>query len=146
MIQVSRVKDRLNFCLVLLAIIFLFIPAEMRLQAQQFQPTASNVDPFYLNLFEEAKLAFNKGRFEEAFQDFKIAAFGFLDEPDLLSEAFVYLTISAYNLQRIDQVEYYLKEISRFRLNTRITSSSLPEELKEQFNRIRSAFKNGVSG
>jgi len=146
MTMVSRVKHRLDFCPSILAFLFLFILPGMSLQPQQSQPPTSRVDPFYLNLFEEAKQVFNRGEFDEAFQDFKLAAFGFLDEPDLLGEAFVYLTVSAYNLKRTDQVEHYLKEISRFKLTTRIADSSLPEGLKEQFNRIQSAFKNAVRG
>ncbi|MCR4395222.1 MAG: hypothetical protein NUW07_00635 [Candidatus Saccharicenans sp.] len=115
----------------------------------QLQPVSSHspqVDPFYLKLFEDGLTAFNRGDFEEAFQNLKIAAFGFLDETDLLGETFVYLTLSAYNLKKTDQVQYYLKEISRFKLNNRITGSRLPKEIKDQFARIQSSFKNGLTG
>lgn len=104
------------------------------------------VDPFYLRLFDDGLAAFNRNDFEEAFENLKIAAFGLLDEPDLLGEAFVYLTLSAYNLKKTDQVEYYLREISRFKLNNRIRSSRLPEKIKDQFARIQSSFKNGLPG
>lgn len=104
------------------------------------------VDPFYLRLFEDGLAAFNRNDFQEAFENLKIAAFGLLDEPDLLGEAFVYLTLSAYNLNKTDQVEYYLREISRFKLNSRIRSSRLPEKIKDQFARIQSSFKNGLPG
>lgn len=142
----TGINGKLKLCLILFAIIFLFFTGESSLLAQESQTRALKVDPFYLKVFEEAKLAFNRGEFEEAFQNIKIAAFGLLDEPDLLGEAFVYLTVSAYNLKRIDQVEHYLKEISRFKLNARISSSRLPKELKEQFDKIQSTFKNGVTG
>lgn len=104
------------------------------------------IDPFYLRLFDEGLSSFNRGDFEEAFENLKIAAFGLLDEPDLLGEAFVYLTLSAYNLKKTDQVEYYLREISRFKLNNRIRGSRLPEKIKDQFARIQSSFKNGLTG
>ncbi|HAR35561.1 MAG TPA: hypothetical protein DCR87_01390 [Acidobacteria bacterium] len=116
------------------------------LQPQQISSRHQQVDPFYLKLFEEGLTAFNRGDFEEAFQNLKIAAFGFLDEPDLLGETFVYLTLSAYNLKKAEQVEYYLKEISRFKLSNRITGSRLPKEIKDQFARIQSSFKNGLTG
>ncbi|MBC7362887.1 MAG: hypothetical protein H5U06_11525 [Candidatus Aminicenantes bacterium] len=138
--------NNLKLWIVLVPMIFLFLVANAGVSTQEFQNRVLKVDPFYLKLFDEGKLAFNRGDFEEAFQNFKIAAFGFLDEPDLLGEAFVYLTVSAYNLKRYDQVEHYLKEISRFKLNNRISSSNLPKELKETFNKIQANFKNGLTG
>ncbi|MCX8161064.1 MAG: hypothetical protein N3G18_09075 [Candidatus Saccharicenans sp.] len=113
---------------------------------QQGSARSPQVDPFYLRLFDDGLAAFNRGDFEEAFENLKIAAFGLLDEPDLLGEAFVYLTLSAYNLKKTDQVEYYLREISRFKLNNRIRSSKLPEKIKDQFARVQSSFKNGLTG
>lgn len=116
------------------------------LQGQQATVRPPQVDPFYLRLFDNGLSAFNRGEFEEAFQNLKIAAFGLLDEPDLLGEAFVYLTLSAYNLKKTDQVEHYLREISRFKLNNRIRDSRLPQKVKEQFAKIQSSFKNGLTG
>ncbi|MGB4705332.1 MAG: hypothetical protein WBI18_09720 [Candidatus Saccharicenans sp.] len=116
------------------------------LGAQQLPDGSKKIDPFYLNLYEEGIEAFNRGNFEEAFECLKIAAFGLLDEPDLLGAAFVYLTLSAYNLKKTEQVEHYLKEISRFRLGPRISGSSLPREIKEQFARIQSKYKNNFPG
>jgi|GEM_PF-605385 len=111
------------------------------LPAQQKPSVKLKVDPFYLQLFEDAKQSFNAGDYETAFQNFKLAAFGFLDEPDLLGEAFVYLTVTAYNLKKEDQVTHYLKEIMRFRLTNRISASPLPSELKKKFEKIQSDFK-----
>ncbi|NPV83386.1 MAG: hypothetical protein HPY46_07380 [Candidatus Aminicenantes bacterium] len=113
---------------------------------QQVTLSSPQVDPFYLRLFDDGLAAYNRNDFEEAFENLKIAAFGLLDEPDLLGEAFVYLTLSAYNLKKTDQVEYYLREISRFKLNNRIRSSRLPDKIKDQFARIQSSFKNGLTG
>ncbi len=113
---------------------------------QQATGRPPQVDPFYLRLFDDGLAAFNRNDFEEAFENLKIAAFGLLDEPDLLGEAYVYLTLSAYNLKKTDQVEYYLREISRFKLNSRIRSSRLPEKVKDQFAKIQSSFKNGLTG
>ncbi len=132
-------RSLLVFCL-------LAILAGNQLPAQQVAAGSSQVDPFYLRLFDDGLAAFNRGDFEEAFESLKIAAFGLLDEPDLLGEAFVYLTLSAYNLKKTEQVEYYLREISRFKLNNRIRSSRLPEKIKDQFARIQSSFKNGLTG
>ncbi|MGB9893786.1 MAG: hypothetical protein ACPLRA_05185 [Candidatus Saccharicenans sp.] len=124
----------------------LIMVTETSLLAQEKESPRFKVDPFYLKLFDEGLLAFNRGDFEEAFQNLKIAAFGLLDEPDLLGQAFVYLTVCAYNLKKEDQVEFYLKEIARFKLNNRISGSRLPKEIKEQFGKIQASFKNGLPG
>lgn len=139
-------KRKLIFLSLLLTAFFIMLLAGTTHQSQQVSPPYQQVDPFYLKLYEEGLNAFNLGDFEEAFQNLKIAAFGFLDEPDLLGETFVYLTLSAYNLKNADQVEYYLKEISRFKLHNRIAKSRLPKEIKDQFARIQSSFKNGLIG
>lgn len=143
----SGVGFKLKLSLVFFLLVFIFLISKTPLLAQVEQDKILKIDPFYLKLFDEGKLAFNRGDFEEAFQNFKIAAFGLLDEPDLLGEAFVYLTVSAYNLKKYDQVEHYLKEIARFKLNSRISRSTLPEDVKEKFNQIQTVFtKNGFKG
>jgi len=141
-----RNTQALSFILVLASTILFLVINANSLLSQEKVNNKIQVDPFYLKLFDEGLLAFNRGEFEEAFQSLKIAAFGLLDEPDLLGEAFVYLTVCAYNLKREDQVEYYLKEIARFKLNNRILGSRLPKTVKEQFARIQTSFKNGLPG
>ncbi len=131
---------------VLLMSLLASILVGITLAGQQATVSPPQVDPFYLRLFDDGLAAFNRNDFEEAFENLKIAAFGLMDEPDLLGEAFVYLTLSAYNLKKTDQVEYYLREISRFKLNNRIRSSRLPDKIKDQFARIQSSFKNSLTG
>ncbi len=139
-------KFRLRMVLQILLISCLVLILSGSTWQNQQTPVSPQVDPFYLRLFDEGLDAFNRGDFQEAFENLKIAAFGLLNEPDLLGEAFVYLTLSAYNLKKTDQVEYYLREISRFKLNNRIRSSKLPEKIKDQFARIQSSVKNGLNG
>ncbi|MDI6698454.1 MAG: hypothetical protein QME85_05895 [Candidatus Saccharicenans sp.] len=138
--------NRRMFPRILLIACLLSMLTAKTLPIQQAVVHPPQVDPFYLRLFDEGLSAFNRGDFEEAFENLKIAAFGLLDEPDLLGEAFVYLTLSAYNLKKTDQVEHYLREISRFKLNNRIRGSRLPEKIKDQFARIQSSFKNSLTG
>jgi len=140
-----KLTDGRSLLILLPVIIFLTITGKPVLPIQ-LSPEAPQVDPFYLRLFDEGRQAFNQGNYEEAFQSLKIAAFGFLDEPDLLGEAFVYLTLCAYKLKNPDQVEYYLKETSRFKLKDRISSFSLPKEIKDLYAKIQAEFKDKVSG
>jgi len=104
------------------------------------------IDPFYLKVFEEAKINFDRGDYKKAFENFKIAAFGLLDEPDLLGQAYVYLTVSAYQLGKNDEVERYLEQISRLKLFPRISSSSLPQAVKDKFKEICDTYKVLISG
>ncbi len=130
----------------LLLLVLLISSLAPDLRAQEKQVNKPRIDPFYLKLFEEAKHSFYMGDFETAFQNFKLAAFGFLDEPDLLGEALVYLTVTAYNLNKDDQVTHYLKEIMRFKLSNRISASPLPPELKKKFEKIQADFRVSNNG
>lgn len=145
MSKVSKIKHLAFPLIFLTAILFLRLGGKPLLSSQ-LSPGAPQVDPFYLRLFDEGMRAFNQGEYEEAAQSLKIAAFGLLDEPDFLGEAFVYLTLCAYKLKKPDQVEYYLKEISRFKLSDRIHRSKLPKEIKDLLAKIQAEFKNGVTG
>jgi len=136
-------KKNFAFCFIFFMVLFFF---SQSLPARQKSPVKLKVDPFYLQLFEEGKQSFNHGDYENAFQSLKLAAFGFLDEPDLLGEALVYLTVTAYNLKRDDQVAYYLKEIMRFKLTNRISASPLPPDLKKKFEKIQADFKTTSNG
>ncbi|MBC7365069.1 MAG: hypothetical protein H5U07_11120 [Candidatus Aminicenantes bacterium] len=139
-----RIREKsFGFCFIFFIIFSLF---SQGLPAQQKSPVKLKVDPFYLQLLEEGKSSFNNGDHENAFQSLKLAAFGFLDEPDLLGEALVYLTVTAYTLKRDDQVTHYLKEIMRFKLTSRISASSLPPDLKKKFEKIQSDYKMASNG
>jgi len=132
-----------GFCFIVFIIFSLF---SQGLPAQQKSPVKLKVDPFYLQLFEEGKSSFNNGDYENAFQSLKLAAFGFLDEPDLLGEALVYLTVTAFNLKRDDEVNHCLKEIQRFNLANRISASALPADLKKKFEKIQADYKIASNG
>jgi tetratricopeptide (TPR) repeat protein len=142
---------RLKRYFVLIVIIGLFITclagSSGQLVAQAALPGRQPViDPFYLKVFEEAKMHFDRGDYKKAFENFKIAAFGLLDEPDLLGQAYAYLTVSAYQLGKADEVEHYLEQIARLKLFPRISSSSLPQEVKDKFKEICDTYKVLISG
>lgn len=147
--QNEAVRNDLNTSpkIAFLLILVLFISSlAPDLTAQEKQVNNPKIDPFYLKLFEEAKHSFSMGDFETAFQNFRLAAFGFLDAPDLLGEALVYLTVTAYNLKKDDQVTHYLKEIMRFKLSSRISASPLPPDLKKKFEKIQADFRISNNG
>ena len=51
-------------------------------------------DPFYTDLKSAGMRAYDRGDYDSALRDLRIASFGFLDEPDLLAEALTYLAMA----------------------------------------------------
>lgn len=145
-LMARRQRAPVLFILMSLSIILL-AGVSAKLAAQSI-PAGNQLvtDPFYLKVFEEARANFNRGDYKKAFENFKIAAFGLLDEPDLLGQAYVYLTVSAYQLGQADQVEHYLDQISRLKLFGRISASTLPKEVKDKFKEICDSYKILTSG
>jgi hypothetical protein len=145
-LMAGRRRGLFLFVMVSLSIILL-AGGSTQLVAQSTPPGRQlATDPFYLKVFEEARANFDRGNYKKAFEDFKIAAFGLLDEPDLLGQAYVYLTVSAYQLGQADQVEHYLDQISRLKLFGRISASALPKEVKDKFKEICESHKLLISG
>lgn len=65
-------------------------------------------DPFYHELLKEGKQAFSIGNYKEAIEDFKIAAFGFIDNRAKLTECYVYLVICFFNLIKRRKLHFVL--------------------------------------
>jgi hypothetical protein len=56
-------------------------------------------DPFYERLLREGTAAYNRADYATAIEDLKTAAFGFLEEPELLSQALCLLGVSQAHAQ-----------------------------------------------
>jgi len=69
---------------------------------------ASADDSFYETRLASGKLAFTEKRMPDAVTDLRIAAFGFLDRPPLLSETLVWLTLAESASRRPDRIRWAL--------------------------------------
>jgi tetratricopeptide (TPR) repeat protein len=65
-------------------------------------------DPFYETRLASGKRAYAEKNMHDAATDLRIAAFGFLDRPPLLSETLVWLTLAESAVQRPDMTRWAL--------------------------------------
>lgn len=98
------------------------------------------VNPFYLNLFEEGKFEFQSGNLPAAVKDFEIASIGFLDSPARLLECYVYLTVVHNDLKNADKSKFYFNEIKKLKLQTYLTAISPPSPLMKKFSDLDSLY------
>lgn len=78
---------------------FPFAKDVLPLAAGQAQETVA-VDPFYLKLFEDGKILYLQGRFQEAVDTLKVASFGLIDARDRLLECYIYLSTGYLKIRR----------------------------------------------
>lgn len=90
-------KKTLKPTLLCLALCFLFAPG-----------WASADDSFYETRFASGKQAYVEKRMPDAVTDLRIAAFGFLERPALLSETLVWLTLAETASARPERVRWAL--------------------------------------
>lgn len=95
--------------------------------------TGGQVDPFYLRLLEEGKALFNQGKIGEAIKNLEIAAFGFVEDPLHLLEAYVYLVIGHYRLRNIERSAYFLSEIERLNLKSNLAAAHFVPSILNEF-------------
>lgn len=99
-------------------------------------PTSDQVDPFYLDLLRDGKYFYENGAYDEAIENFKIAFFGFLENPPKLVECYLYLTVCYYKIKDGEQAKYYYDEIKRLNLEEHIESLNLPQSLLDKYYEI----------
>lgn len=92
-------------------------------------------DPFYHELLKEGKQAFNNGNYKEAIEDFKISAFGFIDNRAKLTECYVYLVICFFNLKDIESARFYDNEIKNLGAEA-LKDANLSDEVEAKFLEI----------
>lgn len=89
--------------------------------------------PFYLQVFDEAKLAMDAGDYLQAAQDLEIAAFGFMEKEALLAEACIRLVLSYKELNQQEKVDLYLRDVERQLASQDGKPADLPQPMWESF-------------
>lgn len=102
---------------------------------------ADAVDPFYRNLYEDGKDAFERGDVREALEDFEIASFGYLDDPPRLLECYMYLAVGHFGLRDFDKCRAALEEIRRLDLETHMATAGPSETLLKPFREVQDWFQ-----
>lgn len=99
---------------------------------------ASQIDPFYIRLFEQAKTFYEQGKIAESIKNLEIAAFGFINHRSLLLEAYIYLVVGHYRLRNLERAAFFLSEIERLDLKQNLGQVNLRPPIYDEFLRNES--------
>jgi len=105
---------------------------------------ADAVDPFYRNLYETGKDAFDSGDLGEAVEDLEIAAFGYLDDLPRLLECYMYLAVGHFDMKALDKAKAALDEIRRLDLETHMATAGPSETLLKRFREVQGKFQKAA--
>ncbi|MCK4766270.1 MAG: hypothetical protein KAW12_29010 [Candidatus Aminicenantes bacterium] len=72
----------------------------------------TEVDYFYTKIYNEGKDVFMAGKYQEAIENFKIAEFGLLDEPETVKEVYLYYALAYIQLNRLEEAGKIVKRYS----------------------------------
>lgn len=96
--------------------------------------SAETIDPFYSDLLREGSAAHARGDFDGAAKRLRIASFGMLDEPELLAETLVRLSVVHAELgQREAFRTTFDRIVSLEELHAAYARSAMPDDLRSQF-------------
>ena len=102
-----------------------------------FEALAFSADDFYRVRLQEGKLAYQSGSTAEAADLLRIGCFGLLDQPVLLSEGLVWLSLAQNRLNRASDLEATLRRFleveKRF---APYAKAALPEETRKEFEEV----------
>jgi hypothetical protein len=102
---------------------------------------ADAVDPFYRNLYESGKDAFDRGAIQEAVEDLELASFGYLEDLPRLLECYMYLAVGHFDLKDLDKCKAALEEIRRLDLETHMATAEPSETLLKRFREVQGKFQ-----
>lgn len=125
----------LIFLLIIISMTLIYFPSLAQGQ------TTDQVDPFYLDLLRDGKYFYENGAYEDAIENFKIAFFGFLENPPKLAECYLYLTVCYYQIKNGEQAKHYYDEIKRLNLEEHIENLNLPQSLLDKYYEIEGVEK-----
>lgn len=105
--------------------------------ASSFAPVASAADDFYISRLQEGRVALQTGRTAEATDLLRIACFGLMDNPPLLSEGIVWLGLAQERQGRVADVDATLRRFleaeKRFGGYDRVV---LPADVRKEFDGV----------
>ncbi len=111
--------------------------------------TNAQVDPFYLQALEAGKKLVLQAEYEEAIERFDIAAFGLMEEGDVLSELYLYTVFSYYKLEQFDDVRETMKKLKALAgdVDSRLlpTDSAIAEDMRTMLVELNYIKKNSAA-
>ena len=101
---------------------------------------AGDVDPFYINIFNQGKFQFKQGQFREAVKSFTIAEFGMLSDTKLVTGLHFYLALAQYRLKQINTFKEIIKKIELANSWTDTNQMIMPPEIADELKVILIAY------
>jgi len=98
------------------------------------------VDPFYTGLFEEGKQLWLLGSYKEAIENLEIAYFGFLNSPELLLEASIYLMVCYFESGNNERAALYEAKVAELDTKGLMAGLDLPGALLEKYHEANAYF------
>lgn len=108
-------------------------------------PGGQDIDPFYLKLLEGGEKAYLDKNYDEAVQQLEIAAFGLYKNKELRAKAFVYMSLSYYQLKNAANGEEYLKNALALIGKDGLAGLQIPDSAKLDLEKIVRTFKLEIS-
>jgi len=107
---------------------------------------AGEVDPFYINVFNQGKSQFKQGQFREAVESFTIAEFGMLSDTKLVTGLHFYLALAQYRLKQINIFKEIIKKIELANGWTDTNQMIMPLEIADELKIILTAYSERGKG
>jgi TonB family protein len=102
--------------------------------------SAQQTDPFYTNLLEKAEKSFLAKNYAEAARDFQIASFGLAGNKILMAKAYVYLSLSQYNLKDVKASEKSMQEAAAIMGEEGFSKLGIHESARPAFEKLLAFF------
>ena len=94
---------------------------------------SGDTDPFYMKVFEEGKIHYAAGNFDEAELNFRIAEFGLLDEREVLKEVYPYYLLTLFQLGRLEEAREIIERFENELIVKDLNAITTPPDIKIPF-------------
>jgi len=98
-------------------------------------------DPFYLNLLNQGERSLLEGNYRKAIDELEIAVFGLTKETRLEAKAYVYMSLSYFHLNDLEQSKKYFKEAQKAIEGKYLQSLDLDESVRTDLESLVNSFK-----
>lgn len=123
-----------SLCILSIIMAALLIPGEGTLLGQE-------VDPFYLNLLNQGEKSLLESSYRKAIDELEIAVFGLTNETRLEAKAYVYMSLSYFHLNDLEQSKKYFKKAQEAIEGKDLQDLDLDESVRTDLESLINSFK-----
>ncbi len=113
-----------------------------------FGSVRQEVDSFYMRSFDRGKSLYASGNYRDALKKFEVAAFGFTQEKELRTKAFLYSSVCYFHLKNLQESENKLRFALELSGEDGFASLDLKSEMSAEIENllVRLKFKKKEAG